>query len=137
MSTEELVDDALCEVAESFAIEAIAHRRLQRILVQFPNTTPKETWDALPILFWRRILISEILRSLPYDEFLQTPYWIAVSEHAKAEQPWCVLCTEPMDGPLEVHHRTYQHRGSEWLHLGDLTVLCGDCHQTFHKKGIK
>lgn len=34
---------------------------------------------------------------------------------------------------LQAHHRTYENRGQE--QPGDLTVLCRDCHSTFHKNG--
>jgi hypothetical protein len=32
---------------------------------------------------------------------------------------------------LDVHHRTYENKGKE--KLGDLTVLCRECHTKFHK----
>ena len=134
MTTEELVDDALREITCSFAADAASHHHIQRILDQFPNITPHEVWDALPMLFWRGVLNSAELRSIPYVDFLQTQYWRAVSEHLKTEYPWCALCTEPLAGPLEVHHRTYKHRGSEWEHLEDLAVLCHECHDWISKK---
>ncbi len=31
---------------------------------------------------------------------------------------------------LEVHHKTYQRFGREWL--SDLVCLCGDCHKAIH-----
>jgi hypothetical protein len=134
MTTEELVDDAIRQVAKLFSTDAAVYRKLKRVLSKFPNCTPQEIWNAMPILFWQGKLDAAALRSMPYANFLKTPYWLAVSHHVKTERPWCSLCTEPMAGPLEVHHRTYEHRGSEWIHLEDLTVLCRECHQWISKK---
>lgn len=40
----------------------------------------------------------------------------------------CQMCYR--QGPLEVHHRTYERLGNE--RDEDLTVLCRSCHQLFH-----
>lgn len=134
MTTHELIDNAIREVAASFTADAAILRKLKLVLAKFPNCTPQEIWNALPILFWHEKIDADSLRSIPYKEFLKTPYWMAVSDHVKTMHPWCVLCTEPFAEPLEVHHRTYIHRGSEWLYLDDLTVLCHECHQWVSKK---
>lgn len=134
MDTQGFIDAALCEIGDSFAAEDRSQNSLRIVLCQYPNVPPEDIWTALPMLFWLGILNSEKLRSLPYQEFLLTPYWLAVSTHVKDNHPWCVLCTEPLSGPLEVHHRTYLHRGSEWEHLEDLTVLCHECHDWISKK---
>ena len=102
---------------------------------KYPKTTPQETWIILPILFVRGIMDSAKLRTMDYLKFLKTGYWLAVSTYVKERRPWCALCCEPTAGPLEVHHRTYEHRGSEWQHLDDLTVLCHDCHEWTGLKG--
>lgn len=124
----------IAEVSAQFDTADKDKRELERILLEYPRVTPAEAWIALPILFWRGDLDQKALHSMPYAEFLKTPYWAAVSEHVKDERPWCALCTEPLAGPLQVHHRTYIHRGEEWRHLRDLVVLCSDCHQHFHNK---
>ena len=134
MELQKYIDETLIEIGASFDKEKEARLRLQRVLDKYPDTTTAETWLALPMLFWWGILDSKILRSMPYDEFLKTPYWLAVSACVKAHNPWCALCTEPFAEPLEVHHRTYVHRGSEWKHLDDLTVLCRDCHEWVSQK---
>lgn len=106
------IDSVLREIGKSFDADALERNLLQSVLYRFPNVTPEETWDALPVLFIRGTLDAKELRSMQYFEFLATPYWLAVSEHVKSKHPWCALCTDPLSGPLEVHHRTYIHR---WL----------------------
>jgi len=68
------------------------------------------------------------LQSMPYTEYLKTPEW--AKKRAKAlrfAQYRCQLCNSSES--LNVHHRTYERRGHELM--GDLTVLCNDCHTTF------
>ena len=134
VTAHDLIDKALEEISLSFRVDEVARAKLRRILDTYPDTTPAETWIALPLLFWQGTLDTQVLRKMPYDEFLKTPYWAAVSEHVKSLRPWCVLCTEPLAGPLRVHHRTYVHRGDEWRHLEDLSVICDPCHSWHHQR---
>lgn len=133
MTTEERIDVVIRDIAANFSKDAAIYRGLKKILAKFPNCPPQDTWNAMPILFWQGKLDAKVLRSMPYGKFLKTPYWLAVSHHVKNKTPWCALCCEPLAGPLEVHHRTYEHRGSEWVHLEDLTVLCHECHCVHHE----
>jgi hypothetical protein len=77
-------------------------------------------------------LWSGDLWSLNYSDFLLTPYWKIVREiklrqaNFSCERCGCGKC-------LQTHHKTYDHRGSEHLHLGDLEVLCDICHKRHHK----
>ena len=137
MTAKERVEKAIEEVSRSFEADETARSQLRRILESYPRTTPAETWIALPLLFWQGTLDAQVLRSMPYDDFLQTPYWLAVSDHVKSLHPWCVLCTEPLAEPLRVHHRTYEHRGDEWRHLDDLSVICDPCHSWHHRRGLQ
>jgi 5-methylcytosine-specific restriction endonuclease McrA len=69
------------------------------------------------------------LRTMPYQEYLQTPEWKAIREKKLKESGFrCQLCNQ--SGELNVHHRTYERRGNE--ELQDLIVLCRGCHETFH-----
>ena len=72
------------------------------------------------------------LWSLNYTDFLLTPFWKIVREiklrHANFSCEWCGF-----DKFLQVHHKTYAHRGTEHEHLGDLEVLCSTCHKRHHK----
>jgi hypothetical protein len=135
MTTQERIDEAMRAVGKSFEDDEAALNRLRNTITKYPKVTLQDAWDALPMLFWLGILDADQLSSMPYSEFLQTPYWIAVSDHVKTRRPWCALCCEPFAGPLEVHHRTYKHRGDEWRHLDDLTVLCRECHEWISQKG--
>lgn len=69
------------------------------------------------------------LRTMPYDEYLQTPEWLERREQAldRAERR-CQICYTPDN--LNVHHRTYERRGNE--RPSDLTVLCERHHYLFH-----
>lgn len=72
------------------------------------------------------------LRSMPYKDYLQTPEWGAKrNEMLKRAGHRCQVCNR--SGRLEVHHRTYERRGSELE--ADLFVLCADCHDLFHRQG--
>jgi 5-methylcytosine-specific restriction endonuclease McrA len=74
------------------------------------------------------------LRSMPYRDYLQSPEWQATRKwHLKYAGFRCQLCNEA-NTTLDVHHRTYERRGSE--HHKDLIVLCRDCHAKFHDKVV-
>lgn len=71
------------------------------------------------------------LRFMPYREYLQTPEWLQTREAAlKRARFMRQVCSER--SRLQVHHRTYVRRGSEYA--ADLIVLCEPCHQTFHER---
>lgn len=72
------------------------------------------------------------LRSMAYKDYLQTPEWRTKrTEMLDRAEHRCQLCNRA--GRLEVHHRTYERRGSELE--GDLFVLCANCHDQFHRHG--
>jgi 5-methylcytosine-specific restriction endonuclease McrA len=71
--------------------------------------------------------------TMKYEEFLQTPYWVVIREYVLFK--WnnkCAFCGSSEN--LNVHHRTYEHRGREHTHISDLVVLCNSCHAKFHDK---
>jgi replicative DNA helicase len=72
---------------------------------------------------------AEELRTMSYERYLQTPEWQERRQEAleRAENR-CQVCYG--SDSLDVHHRTYERRGSE--RPGDLTVLCRSCHYLFH-----
>ena len=74
---------------------------------------------------------SHGLRAVPYKEYLRTPHWKRRREdklHAAGHR--CQVCNRG-SVPLEAHHRTYDRLGEELD--GAPTVLCRDCHSTFHE----
>lgn len=68
-----------------------------------------------------------------YSAYLLSPEWrrrrdqaLALAEHR------CQLCNAgEEDSWLQAHHRTYERLGREAP--GDLTVLCKECHDYFHR----
>lgn len=73
------------------------------------------------------------LRRMPYADYLKTYHWQYVRSRAlESAHNKCQLCYSC--DRLEVHHRTYKRRGSELPE--DLTVLCHNCHEKFHNKGL-
>ena len=73
----------------------------------------------------------EVYAQMPYLDFLASEYWQWVRECLiELDGPRCALC----DGELhpELHHKTYEHRGSEHLYLEDLIILCTACHKKLH-----
>lgn len=86
------------------------------------------------------------LRTMPYDQYLQTERWKSLREDVRARDRSCVLCNSTER--LEVHHRTYKYRGAvhtpghecDKTDLGyrmeldySLCLLCARCHSAFHK----
>jgi 5-methylcytosine-specific restriction endonuclease McrA len=74
-------------------------------------------------------LTRDVLRKMPYAEYLKTEHWREVRERAlRLAGHKCDLCSKTQY--LRVHHRTYEHRGFEFDE--DVRVLCDDCHKTHH-----
>lgn len=77
----------------------------------------------------------EALRTMAYQDYLQTPEWAAKRKRKIAEaQGRCQLCNDASLS-LHVHHRTYVDRGNE--RMFDLIALCPTCHEQFHASGRK
>lgn len=73
----------------------------------------------------------ERLKSMPYQEYLQTEHWQHVRHAAlDAADYRCRLCNSSTH--LHVHHRSYERRGEE--RHNDVIALCAACHQHFHDK---
>lgn len=71
------------------------------------------------------------LEQMPYHEYLQSPEWKDVRRFAlQSAGHRCQVCNR--EWRLQVHHREYTRRGHE--RLADVTVLCGPCHETFHRE---
>jgi hypothetical protein len=70
------------------------------------------------------------LRAMPYEEYLQTPWW-RLRRHARLEKAHgkCERCGK-VTSIADVHHVHYDRRGAE--RDTDLEVLCRDCHAGHH-----
>lgn len=90
-------------------------------------TKPKARADALNAPSPERLLE---LRNMPYRLYLRTPEWRRVRDAALQENGYaCSLDVSHKEG-LEVHHRSYENRGTE--RPNDLIVLCRACHRLHH-----
>jgi 5-methylcytosine-specific restriction endonuclease McrA len=98
----------------------------------------EQTWDAQEKQQMERGQVASIelankkireLRALPYKDYLQTDHWKSIKTAILQTYGFrCQICNG--DGPLHVHHRTYERLGAE--DSKDLTVLCKSCHEKFH-----
>jgi len=71
------------------------------------------------------------IRKLSYPEYLKTDHWKAVRQRELiTANGRCRLCNS--DGPLDVHHRTYERLGEELPE--DVLALCRPCHESHHDK---
>lgn len=72
----------------------------------------------------------QILRAMPYREYLQTPEWrLRRNDALRRARFACQICSS--QDRLQVHHRTYARRGQE--RNADIIVLCASCHTVFHE----
>ena len=78
-------------------------------------------------------------RSREYKEYLSSPIWKFTSSLIKFLRGYtCEICKETSDpAHLVVHHRNYEHLGSELAHLEDVMLLCNYCHMKEHGIGGK
>lgn len=75
--------------------------------------------------------IAEKIKLMSYPDFMQTPYWKAISVYKKIKEGKCEICGNKFE--LHTHHKTYENHGYEIYHLDDLQVVCGFCHYKIHK----
>jgi 5-methylcytosine-specific restriction endonuclease McrA len=68
-------------------------------------------------------------KKVSYYEYLQSSAWQKKRDKVlKRARYKCELCYNPYN--LEVHHKTYDHLGREYLH--EMICLCRRCHSKFH-----
>lgn len=89
------------------------------------------------------------LKTMKYRQFLRTKYWSIIKLWKKAlAKHKCERCGMPEDWAkmkLHIHHKTYLHRGMEYLYPDDIECICENCHSLKHdlisnevaKKNIK
>jgi len=106
-----------------------------------PNAKFKEgiKWHQIDSEFDRIIFhsdnerISEHIKSMPYEDFLVTPYWrIIASKIRKRAEYRCAMCSSSES--LRVHHSNYKFHGLEHTQEGkkSLTCVCDKCHTKHH-----
>ncbi len=87
-------------------------------------------------LLARKARLAEVVRIArrSLKEYFETPEWRAKSSRAKIRAGnRCQVCGRS-DVQLETHHNSYERLGEE-LPV-DLVVLCRDCHQIYHERGV-
>lgn len=104
----------------------------RRLKTKNPQNPPSHNplWDKM-------IALKEDpdkLRSLPYSDFLQTPYWHTIRSFMIEDSRGCCGLCAAQNVQFEVHHKTYEHHGWEHLYSQDLIVLCANCHAKHHDK---
>ncbi len=104
------------------------------------STLMEEIRDS--IVDWDNIQ-QYILSELTYGEFLNTEYWLIISQYLKFKRNFtCQKCnkTFKLFGQLNVHHTTYENHGKEHLEdvqENDLLVLCESCHKEEHEDDLE
>lgn len=83
-------------------------------------------------------LIEAKIRTLTYDEFLQTLYWKAIAAFKRKQMGYkCEICGSSKK--LNVHHRTYLIHGIEHysgIIEKDMMLVCEQCHRKIHNDEI-
>lgn len=77
-----------------------------------------------------RLLVTMILREMPYEEYLKTNHWDAVRHRTFQRHGRRCYIGSGCSGPLDVHHVTYDNRGDEKPE--DTIPLCRKHHQMKH-----
>lgn len=92
------------------------YRRLELLL----NDAKHADWESIAIY----------IKNMPYNDFLTTKYWQAITKQKKYNHPSCEKCkgTEK----LHTHHPNYDIRGYELFKMDELVVLCHRCHLDEH-----
>lgn len=69
-------------------------------------------------------------RKVSWDElsrYYESPYWNMVRGLLMYQRGGkCEKCASP--SRLQAHHKTYDHLFSELSHMGDMMLLCKECH---------
>ena len=90
-----------------------------------------KSFDKLKATAKDNEVLENNLRSMKYSNFLKTRYWQTIREYMiRTADNKCSACGSTKK--LNVHHKTYEHHGSEIFHLEDLVVLCATCHKKAH-----
>ena len=70
---------------------------------------------------------------LAYKDYLASPYWSFVATVYKCRANFrCERCGKEQYSNLSLHHKTYEHIGSELQYPEDMEILCAQCHMKEH-----
>lgn len=80
-------------------------------------------------------LPREHLKVCEYKDFLKSDYWKLIQRLIlDRDKHTCQHCKAK--SKLQVHHKTYRHRGDEIWFREDLITLCKKCHDAEHERGL-
>lgn len=115
------------------AFIAPALKQIERFMFYWMNDLDEETRKTI---IWHRLTGIDS-DSRTYSEFLDTPLWKYESSLYKIMCNFtCSMCkNQYWPTYLVLHHKSYDHLGSELEHPEDVTVLCRECHKKVHETG--
>lgn len=111
---------------------------IDKLLINAVNKIKGDGKISKYISYFRSVVAHQCvyrseLGEMPYRAFLNTTYYQIIKEIVAHDWGYeCALCTSKKN--IQVHHRTYVHRGSEHLYIKDLILLCAECHCRQHGK---
>ncbi len=74
-----------------------------------------------------------LAQGISYKSYLASPYWHLVALFYRCRANFhCQRCGQERRTHLSVHHKTYDHIGSELQYPEDIEVLCQRCHMEEH-----
>lgn len=90
--------------------------------------------EARKIIIGFYIHSDEDDRKRDYKDYVNSPIWKYSSSIIKLINDYtCAGCKKQYNpAHLVVHHKSYEHIGSELFHLDEMDVLCTDCHMKIH-----
>src|SRR5262245_28737419 len=107
---------------------------MSMLLTVYAESFPKSFHDHVERLRtdtpYRRAFQREV-QNMPLDQWYRSPKWKLTTKLRRLLNPTCQDCGATHS--LETHHNTYENLGIEVLFLGDLDVLCPDCHDMRHQ----
>lgn len=88
-------------------------------------------------LLTHKNIISDYIKKLKYDFFVQTAYWRGISNYIRHKADGlCPICLSK-DRSLITHHKTYTNHGKELTNFQDLEAMCSICHKHEHGKTLE
>ena len=68
-----------------------------------------------------------------YRDYLQSPLWKIISSKVKWNADYkCERCGSK--NHLQIHHKSYDFKGVDFLAFHELECLCAECHKNVHQE---